>query len=144
MRYTRHPGARIQGRPVTGEAQSPAQRMRRYRARKRAAGFRLVTRYETPPRTRLTASELDQLIIQARAFGASLPGREKDRRRSCVVETSTAATRLLARQRRHFRAARKRGRVGGSAVAAVGGYRPIHYRPWSRGIRPAPHQSLRY
>lgn len=68
MRRKRQPTSRIQGRPVTGEAQSPAQRMRRYRARRRAAGFRLVTRYEAPPRARLTASELDQRIIQARAL----------------------------------------------------------------------------
>src|SRR5688572_31357173 len=68
MRYTRHPTSRVQGRPITGEAQSPAQRMRRYRARRCAAGFRLVTRYEAPPRSRLTASELEQRIIQARAL----------------------------------------------------------------------------
>src|SRR5688572_33313860 len=68
MRYSRQSTSSTQGRSINGEAQSPAQRMRRYRARRRAAGFRLVARYEASPRTRLSASELDQRIIQARAL----------------------------------------------------------------------------
>jgi hypothetical protein len=40
--------------------------MRRYRARQRAAGLRAVTRYETPPRARLSAGEVDRRIIAAR------------------------------------------------------------------------------
>src|SRR5215212_7877805 len=54
------------GRPPTGEAQTPAERMRRYRARQRAAGLRAVTRYEPPPRARLVAGELDNRIVAAR------------------------------------------------------------------------------
>lgn len=56
----------MRGRPVTGEALSPAERMRRYRARRRAAGFRAVTRYEVPRRWSLTASELDRRLVNAR------------------------------------------------------------------------------
>ncbi len=59
-----HPPKR--GRPPTEEAQSPAERMRRYRARQRAAGLRAVTRYEPPLRARLSAAELDRRIIEAR------------------------------------------------------------------------------
>jgi hypothetical protein len=56
------------GRPPTGEAQTPAERMRRYRARQRAAGLRVVTRYEPPPRARLSAHDLESRIIDARAL----------------------------------------------------------------------------
>jgi len=54
------------GRPPTGKAQSPAERMRRYRAGRRSAGFRAVTRYEPRPRTRLSVGELDARVIAAR------------------------------------------------------------------------------
>jgi hypothetical protein len=54
------------GRPPTGDAQSPAERMRRYRARRRAAGFRAVTRYEPRARARLSAGELDARVVAAR------------------------------------------------------------------------------
>ena len=54
------------GRPRSGEAQSPAERMRRYRRRQKAAGLRLVARYEQPARIKLTTTELDRRIIEAR------------------------------------------------------------------------------
>ena len=54
------------GRPPSGEAQSAAERMRRYRKRRKAAGLRLVARYEPPARVKLTATELDRRIIEAR------------------------------------------------------------------------------
>ena len=65
------------GRPYTGEAQSPATRMRGYRRRKRAAGFQAVTIYERPARTVLTSTELERRIIDAR--GLALRGREENR-----------------------------------------------------------------
>lgn len=40
--------------------------MRRYRARQRAAGLRVVTRYEPPPRARLSARNLESRILEAR------------------------------------------------------------------------------
>ncbi|HYH40683.1 MAG TPA: hypothetical protein VD867_01770 [Burkholderiales bacterium] len=54
------------GRPRSGEAQSAAERMRRYRRRQKAAGLRLVARYEQPARIKLTSTELDRRIIEAR------------------------------------------------------------------------------
>jgi len=57
----------IRGRPPTGSAQSPAQRMRRYRARQRAAGLRAVTRMEAPVRS-LTGGALRHRIIEARSL----------------------------------------------------------------------------
>ena len=63
---SRSPAHAQRGRPPTGQAESAAERMRRYRARQRAAGLRAVTRYEPPPRARLAAGELDNRIIAAR------------------------------------------------------------------------------
>jgi hypothetical protein len=60
------PKVRQRGRPPTGTAETAAERMRRYRARQRAAGLHAVTRYEPPPRARLSAGELDRRIIAAR------------------------------------------------------------------------------
>ena len=58
---------RSRGRPPTGSAQSPAQRMRRYRERQRAAGLRAVTRMEAPVRT-LSGGALKHRIIEARSL----------------------------------------------------------------------------
>ena len=55
------------GRPPTGNAQSAAERMRRYRARQRAAGLRAVTRLESPVRT-LLGGALKHRIIEARSL----------------------------------------------------------------------------
>jgi hypothetical protein len=57
----------VRGRPPTGSAQSPAERMRRYRERQRAAGLRPVTRMEAPVRT-LTAGALKHRIVEARSL----------------------------------------------------------------------------
>lgn len=58
---------RSRGRPPTGSAQSPAQRMRRYRERQRAAGLRAVTSTEDPVRT-LSGGALKHRIIEARSL----------------------------------------------------------------------------
>ena len=55
------------GRPSTGRAQSAAERMRRYRARQRAAGLRTVTRYEAPAPV-LPVGALQHRIIEARSL----------------------------------------------------------------------------
>lgn len=57
----------VRGRPPTGSAQTPAQRMRRYRARQRAAGLRSVTRMEVPIRV-LSEGALLHRIIEARSL----------------------------------------------------------------------------
>ena len=58
---------RSRGRPVSGKAQTPAERMRRYRARQRAAGLRMVTRLETPVSV-LSPGALKHRIIEARSL----------------------------------------------------------------------------
>jgi len=63
----RTPAIRSRGRPPTGSAQSPAERMRRYRARQRAAGLRPVTRMEAPAPT-LSSGALGHRIIEARSL----------------------------------------------------------------------------
>lgn len=57
----------VRGRPPTGRAQSPAERMRRYRERQRVAGLRAVTRMETPAHA-LSAGALMHRIIEARSL----------------------------------------------------------------------------
>jgi hypothetical protein len=55
------------GRPPSGSAQPPAERMRRYRARQRAAGLRAITRMEAPVRT-LSGGTLKHRIVEARSL----------------------------------------------------------------------------
>ncbi|HKB84169.1 MAG TPA: hypothetical protein VKD04_13325 [Burkholderiales bacterium] len=55
------------GRPPTGKAQSAAKRMRRYRARHRAAGLRAVTRLEAPVQA-LSPGALKHRILDARSL----------------------------------------------------------------------------
>lgn len=55
------------GRPPTGKAQSAAERMRRYRARHKAAGLRAVTRLEAPIQT-LSTGALKHRILDARSL----------------------------------------------------------------------------
>ena len=55
------------GRPPTGQAQSAAERMRRYRARQRAAGLRAVTRLEARVRA-LSGGALKHRVIEARSL----------------------------------------------------------------------------
>ena len=58
---------RRRGRPPSDHAQSAAERMRRYRARQRAAGLRVITRYE-PARDVLPGGALKHRIIEARSL----------------------------------------------------------------------------
>src|SRR5436189_250354 len=56
------------GRPPTGYAQSPAERMRRYRARQRAAGLRAATRWQPATSAPLSPGLLKHRIIEARSL----------------------------------------------------------------------------
>ena len=59
--------SRPRGRPATGRALSAAERMRRYRARQRAAGLRSVVRME-PENAAITPGALQHRIIEARSL----------------------------------------------------------------------------
>lgn len=73
------------GRPPTGDAQTAAERMRRYRQRQRDAGLRAVTRYEPPPRARLSSAQLEDRIIQARSLALHcLVARKVDKDRALL------------------------------------------------------------
>jgi|GEM_PF-377741 hypothetical protein len=58
---------RARGRPSTGRALTAAERMRRHRARLRAAGLRAVTRMEAPVRV-LSGGALKHRVIEARSL----------------------------------------------------------------------------
>ena len=59
--------SRPRGRPATGRALSAAERMRRYRARQRAAGLRPVVRLQ-PEISAITSGALQHRIIEARSL----------------------------------------------------------------------------
>lgn len=81
----RTPAGRPRGRPPTGSAQSPAERMRRYRARQRAAGLRAVTRMETPART-LSSGALRHRVIEARSLAMHCLAAQKIMRDPALLE----------------------------------------------------------
>ncbi len=105
------------GRPPTGSAQSPAQRMRRYRERQRAAGLRAVTRMEVPLRT-LSAGALKHRIIEARSLAMHCLAAQKIMRDPA----------LLDRVRRTLDAWRER--YGKDAPRALDEWAEILRRPW--------------
>ena len=75
----------IRGRPPTGSAQSPAQRMRRYRERQLAAGMRSVTRMEVPVRV-LSAGALLHRIIEARSLAMHCLAAQKIMRNPALLD----------------------------------------------------------
>ena len=107
----------IRGRPPTGSAQSPAQRMRHYRARQRAAGLRAVTRMEAPVRT-LTGGALKHRIIEARSLAMHCLAAQK-----IMLDPA-----LLDRVRRTLGA--WRARYGRDAPRALEEWAAILRRPW--------------
>ena len=107
----------IRGRPPTGKAQSAAQRMRRYRARQRAAGLRAVTRMETPVRS-LSAGALKHRIIEARSLAMHCLAAQK-----IMLEPA-----LLDRVRRTLDT--WRARYGKDAPRALDEWAEILRRPW--------------
>src|SRR6266702_1421641 len=56
------------GRPPTGRAQSAAERMRRYRARQRAAGLRVATRWQPARSAAISPGLLKHRIVEARSL----------------------------------------------------------------------------
>ena len=112
--------AKQRGRPQTGEAQSAAERMRRFRARRRAAGLRAVTRYEPPPRSRLTAAELDRRVIEARALALH-----------CIAAQKIDADRSLLTKVRNRLAYWKRNCRDEAPLAALDEWADLLSRPWA-------------
>src|SRR5207247_10072515 len=60
--------SRRPGRPPTGRAQSAAERMRRYRARRRAAGLRVATRWLPAASAAISPGVLKHRIIEERSL----------------------------------------------------------------------------
>ena len=56
------------GRPATGKALSAAERMRRYRARRRDAGLKLASHWREAGPDALTEGALTHRIIEARSL----------------------------------------------------------------------------
>ena len=107
----------VRGRPPTGKAQSAAQRMRRYRARQRAAGLRAVTRMEAPVRS-LSAGALRHRVIEARSLAMHCLAAQK-----IMLDPA-----LLDRVRRTLNA--WRARYGKDAPRALAEWAAILLRPW--------------
>jgi hypothetical protein len=76
---------RRRGRPPTGRAQSAAERMRRYRARQRAAGLRAVTRFEAMAQT-LSGGALKHRIIEARSLAMHCLAAQKIERDPALLD----------------------------------------------------------
>ena len=108
---------RSRGRPPTGNAQSAAERMRRYRARQRAAGLRTVVRFEAPVRT-LSAGALKHRIIEARSLAMHCLAAGKIERKPV----------LLNRVRKTLET--WRSRYGDDMPRALDEWKAILQRPW--------------
>lgn len=109
---------RVRGRPPTGHAQSAAERMRRYRARLRAAGLRAVTRIETPIGA-LSGGALKHRIIEARSLAMHCLAAQK-------IERNPA---LLDQVRRTLKT--WRSRYGEDIPRALDEWDAILRRPWA-------------
>lgn len=106
------------GRPPTGRAQSAAERMRRYRARQRAAGLRIATRWRPATSAAISPGALKHRIIEARSLAMH-----------CLIARKIEADRrLLAAARRNL--AKWIARYGDAAPRALGEWREILDRPW--------------
>src|SRR6266436_2278864 len=106
------------GRPPTGRARSAAERMRRYRARQRAAGLRMATRWQPAGSAAISPGLLKHRIIEARSLAMH-----------CLIARKIEADRrLLAAARRNL--ARWIARYGDGAPRALGEWREILARPW--------------
>src|SRR6266540_945273 len=96
------------GRPPTGRAQTAAERMRRYRARRRAAGLRVATRWLPAASAAISPGVLKHRIIEARSLAMH-----------CLIARKIEADRrLLAAApgaHREFQYRRLRGPMPGSA-----------------------------
>lgn len=100
MTKGQHPDRKLRrGRPPTGEALSSAERMRRYRARQRAAGLRAVTRFEAPHRMSLAGAAIDHRIIEARSLAMHCLAAKKIEQDPALLHK---VRRTLDRWRRHY------------------------------------------
>src|SRR6266446_9181263 len=106
------------GRPPTGYAQSPAERMRRYRARQRAAGLRAATRWQPATSAPLSPGLLKHRIIEARSLAMH-----------CLIARKIETDRgLLDAARGNL--ARWSAQYADGAPRALGEWREILARPW--------------
>ena len=106
------------GRPPTGQAQTAAERMRRYRARQRAAGLRAATRWQPAASSALSPGLLKHRLAEARSLALH-----------CLVAQKIAADpALLDIARRNL--ATWRARYGDSPPRAFEEWRAALLRPW--------------
>src|SRR6266699_6398733 len=106
------------GRPPTGYAQSPAERMRRYRARQCAAGLRAATHWQPATSAPLSPGLLKHRIIEARSLAMH-----------CLIARKIEADRrLLAAARRNLE--KWIARHGDAVPRALEEWREILDRPW--------------
>jgi hypothetical protein len=104
-------------RPRTGKAQSAAERMRRYRARRRAAGLRATTRWSSP-----AATWSDHRIAEARSLALHV----------LAARRIAAKPALLARARSTVE--RWLERYGDRAPAALLEWRALLGQPWTEVV----------
>lgn len=106
------------GRPPTGLAQTAAERMRRYRARQRAAGLRSSARWEPMASPALSPGLLKHRVIEARSLAMH-----------CLIAQKIGRDpRLLDIARRNLAA--WRARYGGNPPRALEEWQAILTRPW--------------
>lgn len=105
------------GRPATGKAQSAAERMRRYRARHRAAGLRSVTRFEASVPA-LTAGALKHRILDARSLAMHCMAAAK-------IERDRALLRVVKETFNGWRS-----RYKDQLPVALSEWRKLLARPW--------------
>ena len=106
------------GRPPTGRAQTAAERMRRYRARRRAAGLRASMRWQPSTFAALSPGLLKHRIIEARSLAMH-----------CLIARKIGADRrLLDAARRKLAAWIER--YDGAPPRALSEWREILDRPW--------------
>jgi hypothetical protein len=107
------------GRPPTGRAQTAAERMRRYRARQRAAGLRPLTRWKSTTSAELSPGLLKHRIIEARSLAMH-----------CLIARKIGADRRLLDAVRGQLATWIDHYGEGAPPRALGEWREILDRPW--------------
>ena len=109
---------RGRGRPPTGKALTAAERMQRYRARKRAAGLRPRVQWQPAVRVPVSDGLLKHRVIEARSLAMH-----------CLIAQKIAADpSLLEVPRRNIAA--WRSRYGDSPPPALDEWSEILQRPW--------------
>ena len=106
------------GRPPTGKALTAAERMQRYRVRRRKAGLRATTRWEPALSAPLTTGLLKHRIIEARSLAMH-----------CLIASKIAADPSLLDVARTNLAAWRR-RYGDTPPRALEEWREILDRTW--------------